>query len=203
MSEGKVPVLQPWDAIIPHRDMVFSRFACARWGNRLKRQWRYFLLAFVLPLLGIYGWVGGFTSARIEANQMRGPYHYAYLAHSGDYARLPQRQMEALRVLQAQGIAHGAAVTLMQDDPRTTPSGKLTARTGYLVAPGAVVREPLRLADAPARRVLVVWVRAHPRLAAGKVYAALLKYLDAHSIKLKLPTLEIYQDQQLSVEMDS
>ncbi len=168
----------------------------------MKKQWLYFLAAFVVPLVSIFWWVGGFADAHIEENKMRGPYHYAYLEHSGDYAKLPERQLQALRELQAQGIAHGAAVTLMQNDPRTTSRDKLAAQTGYLLAPGVSVREPLKVADVPARLVLVAQVRAHPRLAAGKTYAALLKYLDGRGMKLKLPTLEIYQNNQLSVEMD-
>lgn len=168
----------------------------------MKKQWLYFLAAFAAPLLAIFWWVGGFASPGIEAGQMRGPYHYAYLEHGGDYAKLPERQLEALRALQAQGVAHGAAVTLMQDDPRTTARQKLGAQTGYLVEPGVSVKEPLKLGDVPARQVLVVKVRAHPRLAAGKAYAALLKYLDERGMKLKLPTLEIYQDNTLTVEMN-
>ena len=169
----------------------------------MKKQWLYFLIAFALPLVGIFWWVGGFASVEIETGQTRGPYHYAYLEHSGDYAKLPDRQLQALQALQGQGIEHGAAVTLMRNDPRTTSRDKLSAQTGYLVAPGVSVREPLKLADVPARQVVVAHVRAHPRLAAGKVYAALLKYLDQHGMKLKLPTLEIYQNNELTVEMDS
>jgi DNA gyrase inhibitor GyrI len=146
--------------------------------------------------------VGGFASAKVEENLVRGPYHYAYLEHSGDYAKLPDKQMEALRALRAQGVAHGAAITLMQGDPRTSAKAMLKAQTGYLVEAGASVREPLRLADVPVRPVIAVHLRAHPRLATGKAYAALLKYLEGHGMKLKLPTLEIYQNSTLTVEMD-
>lgn len=169
----------------------------------MKKNWLYFLFAFAAPLLGIFGWVGGFTAAQVESNQMRGPYHYAYLEHHGDYARLLDSQIETLRVLREQGIKTGAAVTLMQNDPRNTARKDLYARTGYLVDVGVQVREPLKLADVPARQVVVAQVRAHPRLATGKNYAALLKYLDGHGMKLKLPTLEIYKDGQLSIEMDA
>ena len=175
-----------------------------RWNgvSRLKKNWLYFLVAFAAPLVGIFWWVGGFASARVETNLVRGPYHYAYLEFSGDYVKLPDKQLEALRVLQAQGVARGAAITLMQNDPRTTAKSMLKAQTGYLVEAGASVREPLKLADVPARSVIVVQLRAHPRLAAGKVYATLLKYLNEHDMKLKLPTLEIYQNSTLTVEMD-
>lgn len=180
----------------------FRALLALEWDGRLKKQWLYFLLAFAVPLVSIFWWVGGFAEVRVEPDQTRGPYHFAYLDHSGDYAKLPERQLEALRALQAQGIAQGAAVTLMQNDPRSTARDKLAAQTGYLVAADVRVREPLKLADVAARRVVVAQVRAHPRLAAGKVYAALLRYLDEHGMKLKLPTLEIYQNNELSVEMD-
>lgn len=169
----------------------------------MKKNWLYFLLAFAAPIMGIFWWVGGFTAARVEPGQMRGPYHYAYLEHHGDYARLMDSQMETLRVLREQGIKTGAAVTLMQNDPRSTVRKELYAQTGYLVDVGAQVREPLKLADVPVRQVVVAQVRAHPRLATGKAYAALLKHLDGSGMKLKLPTLEIYRDGELSVEMDA
>lgn len=168
----------------------------------MKKQWKYFLLAFVVPLIGILWWVGAFTEVQVEANQVRGPYHYAYLSNGGDYAKLPDRQLQALSVLKAQGIPHGAGLTVMQHDPRVTPKEKLMAQTGYIVAADAKVAEPLRVADIPARQVVVAHVRATPRLATGKVYSALLEYLDQHGMKLKLPTVEIYQNSELSVEMD-
>lgn len=185
------------------QNMVFSTLEFVCMESRLKKNWLYFLLAFAAPVLGIFGWVGGFTAAQVESNQMRGPYHYAYLEHHGDYARLLDSQIETLRVLREQGIKTGAAVTLMQNDPRSTARKDLYARTGYLVDAGVQVREPLKLADVPARLVVVAHVRAHPRLATGKAYAALLKYLDGHDMKLKLPTLEIYRDSELSIEMDA
>lgn len=168
----------------------------------MKKQWKFFLLAFVLPLLGIFWWVGAFTEVKVETGQMRGPYHFAYAEHSGDYANLPDSQLAVLRVLKDQGIEHGAALSLMQDDPRATSRKKLTALTGYVVADGVKVREPLKLMDIPARAVIVASVRAHPRLAPGKVYAALLKYLDERGMKLKVPTLEVYQNNEFSVEME-
>ena len=181
---------------------TFALCICLDGLPRLKTNWLYFLLAFAAPLAGIFWWVGVFASPSIETSLVRGPYHYAYLEHSGDYVKLPDKQLEALQLLQSQGVVHGAAITLMESDPRTAAKSSLTARTGYLVDAGVTVREPLKLADVPARSVLVVQLRAHPRLAAGKVYAALLKYLDEHGMKLKLPTLEIYQNSTLTVEMD-
>lgn len=166
----------------------------------MKKQWIAFLLAFALPILGVFWWWGAFSKAEIETAQ-RGPYHYAYTVHKGDYSKLPERQQEVWRALEAQGIAPGASVTLLLNDPRTTPKRDWSAQVGALVPPEAKVAEPLRTADIPSRKVLTVRVKGQPLLAPGKAYAALVEYLEQHGMKFNLPTLEIYQDGVLSVEM--
>lgn len=168
----------------------------------MKKQWPYFLLVFLLPIIGIAWWWGAFSEAQVESGQMRGPYHYAYLTQNGALSKLPEAQQTALRELQKQGIASGAPITVLLTDPRTTARKELTAQVGYLVEDSAKVADPLKLADIPARRVVVAQVHAHPAMAPGKAYTALLKYLDGQGLKLKLPTVEIYRDSDLSVEMD-
>jgi hypothetical protein len=64
----------------------------------------------------------------------------------------------------------------------------------------------LEVGSLPARRVVVVRVKAHPLFAYGKVYAALLKYAQAHDQQnpdplLRMPIFEIYDNSVLSVEM--
>lgn len=166
----------------------------------MKKHWLPFLLAFLFPLILIFWWWGGFSSATFEEAQ-RGPYRYAYLTQKGDYYKLPEKQQEVLSRLQAQGVKAGTPVTLLLNDPRTTPKREWSAQTGYLVEPQAQVAEPLVVGDVPARRVLLVKVKAQPLLAPGKAYAALLEYLEEHRLKLNLPTVELYQDGVLSVEM--
>ena len=167
----------------------------------LKKQWPYFLLVFLLPTIGTIWWWGTFADARIVVDQTRGPYHYAYLVQNGDFSKLPEAQQTALRELKHQKIETGAPITVLLTDPRTTPRKEWTAQVGYLVEAGAKVAEPLKLADLPARRVIIAQVRAHPSLAPGKAYAALIEHLDGHGMKLALPTVETYQGSELTVEM--
>lgn len=158
------------------------------------------MLAFVLPLILVFWWWGGFNQASFEITQ-RGPYHYAYLSQKGDYSKLPEKQQEVLTRLQQQGVQAGAAVTLLQNDPRSTPKRDWSAQVGYLVDAQARVSDPLAIGSVPARQVVLVKVKAQPLLAPGKAYSALLEYLDEHHMKLNLPTVELYQDGMLTVEV--
>jgi effector-binding domain-containing protein len=168
--------------------------------NGMKKQWLPFLLAFVLPLMLIYWWWGGFNQATFEVAQ-RGPYHFAYMTQQGDYSKLPEKQQEVLGRLQQQGVTAGTPITLLLKDPRATPKRDWAAQVGYLVDARARVSEPLALGDVPERQALVVKVKAQLLLAPGKAYAALIEYLDEHRMKLNLPTVELYQDGVLTVEM--
>jgi len=168
--------------------------------NGMKKHWLPFLLAFVLPLILTYWWWGGFNQASFEITQ-RGPYHFAYMTQKGDYSKLPEKQQEVLGRLQQQGVAAGTPITLLLNDPRTTPKRDWSAQTGYLVDAQARVSEPLAIGDVAARQVLVVKVKAQLLLAPGKAYAALIDYLDAHHMKFNPPTVELYQVGVLTVEM--
>lgn len=168
--------------------------------NGMKKQWLPFLLAFVLPLMLVYWWWGGFNQATFEVAQ-RGPYRFAYMIQKGDYSKLPEKQQEVLGRLQQQGVAAGVPITLLLKDPRSTPKRDWAAQVGYLVDAGAKVSEPLSLGEMPARQALVVKVKAQLLLAPGKAYAALIEYLDEHQMKFNLPTVELYQDGVLTVEM--
>lgn len=167
----------------------------------MKNQWPAFVFAFLLPLIGVFWWWGGFNSAVVEVAQ-RGPYTYAYMEVTGDYTNLPQQQQEMLKTLHGQGVADGASVMMLLDDPRKTEKKKQRARVGCMVSPDAKVHAPLMLATVPERRVVVAHVNAQPLLAPGKAYSALLDYLKKNNLPFRLPTLEIYQNRELSVEMD-
>ena len=123
------------------------------------------------------------------------------LLQNGDFSKLPEAQQTALRELKHQKIETGAPITVLLTDPRTTAHKEWAARVGYLVPADTKIIEPFKLADIPARRTVIVQVRAHPSLAPGKAYAALIEYLDAHGMKLVLPTVETYQGSELTVEM--
>lgn len=181
--------------------MVSSRFVQVWWIGILKKQWPYFLLVFLLPVIGTSWWWGMFAKVQITTDQVRGPYHYAYLVQNGDFSKLPEAQQTALHELKLQKIETGTPITVLLTDPRTTPRKEWAGQVGYLVAADAKIAEPLKVADIPERRVIIAQVRAHPSLAPGKAYSALIDYLDAHGMKLTLPTVETFNGPELTVEM--
>jgi hypothetical protein len=166
-----------------------------------------FLLAFVLPLLTVYTWWGGFNPVEIEES-VAGPYNYAYLESTGDYSKLPDKAVEARAALKSAGIVAGKPITVLYSSPDLVDVGKRVARTGFLVPPGSKVPVPLEIGTVAARRVLIVRVRAGSMLAPGRAYATLDKYQQARGKGIQMPTVELYEASdsplrmgQLSVEM--
>lgn len=151
-----------------------------------------FLLAFVLPLLAVYAWWGGFNPVSIEPAQ-GGPYTYAYLEHTGDYSKLPDLVVKARQELAAAKVEAGLPITVLYSNPDLVDVGERRARTGYLVAPGTRVEPPLMIDTLPARPVLRVRVQAGSLLAPGRAYAALDQYLQARGQGIRMPTVEIYE----------
>ena len=166
----------------------------------VKKQWPYFLLAFIVPVTAVLWWWGLFSAAEVEVGE-RGGYRYAYLDAEGAYSKLESRQKEVLAALDSQGIAAGPLLTVMQSDPRSTPYQELHAQTGFLIPEGATPTEPLKLGIIPMRQVVSSTIKAHPLFAYGKTYSALLNYLERHDMPLHLPTVEIYEHSVLRVEM--
>lgn len=161
-------------------------------GSRVRlRPFIPFLLAFVLPLLLIYAWWGGFNPVHIEVAR-HGPYTYAYLEHTGDYAKLPDIQMRVARELEAQGITPGLSINVLYSNPDLVAREQRRARTGFLLPPGATVREPLRTGYIPAREVLTARVRAAVLLAPSRAYLALDRYQQALGQGIRMPTVEIH-----------
>lgn len=167
----------------------------------LNKQWVAFLLAFVVPLILIFWWWGAFNRATVEIAQ-RGPYRYAYVDNLGDYTDLPQKQQDMAKRLRDQGVECGATVMALYDDPRFTAKKKQRARVGCMIDSAARVHEPIMVAEVPARKVVLARVNAQPLMAPGKAYSALLDYLEQNHIPFKLPTLEIFQNRELAVEME-
>lgn len=145
-------------------------------------------------------WWGLFASATVT-QAFAAPHRYAYLEARGPYSKLASTQRAVRAELDKQGFAIGHEFTLILDDPRTTPYKARTARTGFLIADEAKPRSPLLVDTIPERKVLVAEVRAHPLFAYGKGYAALLDYTARHGMALRLPTVEIYHDSVLTIEM--
>jgi len=178
-------------------------------SRSMKREiWLPFLLAFVLPLLLLYAWWGGFAAVEISP-ALRGPYTYAYLEQTGDYAKLPDLELKAEQAFRAQGIALGRPITVLLSNPDTVIVTQRRARVGYEVAPDTRVEAPLAMATVPSRSVLEVRVQAGRALAPGRAYAALDAYLQAQGRGIVMPTVEHYQPAQaryrmgvFTVEMD-
>lgn len=167
-----------------------------------------FLLAFLLPLVAVYAWWGGFSPVEIR-EQSRGPYTYAYLEHTGDYAKLPKVQAQVLHELNKAGIEAGDAITVLYSNPDVVAKGARRARTGYLIPAGARPAAPLLKAEIPHRPVLATHVRAAILLAPSRAYQALDSYLQARNRGIVMPTVEIYEAADsiykmggLTVEMD-
>lgn len=156
------------------------------------KQWIPFLVAFILPLVAVYAWWGGFNPVHVEPGQTRGPYTYAYLEQAGDYANLPGLQQKAGAMLAEQHVAAGDGITILYSDPDKVEVGKRFARTGYLIPDDAQVRAPLKRDVVPARQVLVVRVRAAVMLAPSRAYQALSNHLRTNGEALRMPTVEIY-----------
>lgn len=151
-----------------------------------------FLLAFVLPLLIIYAWWGGFNRVTI-GTKMRGPLTYAYVEHSGDYAKLADELPRIRETLERAGIEPGAVINVLYSHPARVARPDRRARVGYLVAPGSAVPTPLKIDTLPARRVLVARVRAAMLLAPSRAYQALDGYLRREGRSIVMPTVEIYE----------
>lgn len=174
----------------------------------LKKHWLAILVAFVVPLVTVFWWWGGFSSVTIMEAQ-RGPYRFAYLDHRGDYSKLPETEYKVRQSLDAQGIRYGSAITVLLDDPRKTQRSQLRAQTGYLIDSSVPVGAPLKVGTIPARPVLVAQVHAAALLAPSKAYQALYEYLKQRRLEIRMPTVEIYDSPTeiyrvggLSVEME-
>jgi effector-binding domain-containing protein len=166
----------------------------------MNKQWTYFLLAFLLPLLVVYWWWGAFSTPGIKVLP-RDAVHYAYLISEGDYSKVEEHQNEVRTLLEKQAIVAGRPITLIEHDPRIIPAAQRHAQAGILIADGTHPMAPLLEGSLPARQSLVVSVRAHPFLAYGKAYGALLDYLKQHGMKLRLPVAETTRDSTLTIEM--
>lgn len=157
------------------------------------RRFTPFLAAFILPLVAVYAWWGGFSPVEIVPGQVRGPYVYAYLEHTGDYARLPDLQAKVAKALAAAGIPAGHGISVLYSNPDVVKAAERQARVGYLVEAGSRVPEPLRLDTLPARPVVLTRVRAAVLLAPSRAYQALDRYMQARGEGIRMPTVEIYE----------
>ena len=80
----------------------------------MKKQWPYFLLAFVIPVTAVVRWWGLFSAPEVETGE-RGAYRYAYLDAQGAYSKLEYKQKEVRRALEMRGPVD----VLTHKDPAT------------------------------------------------------------------------------------
>jgi len=166
----------------------------------MNKQWPYFLLAFVLPILIVLWWWGAFSTPAIQV-LLRPSLHYAYLVSEGDYSKVEDKHREVQDMLKQQGIKAGQAVTLIQDDPRSTSAAKRHAQAGIIISAQSHPAAPLLEGRLPERQAVVINARGHPFFVYGKAYGALLDYLQQNGMKLQLPVAETAHNNTLTIEM--
>lgn len=158
----------------------------------IRKQWPAFVLAFVLPLLAVYWWWGGFNAATVAETES-GPHFYAYLEHHGDLGKLSKTQARVFVLLEQAGIAPGDTITVLLTDPRKTAKSAQRARTGYRIPLDAKLPKELMSELIPRRKVVAAKVRAVVVLAPSKAYQALADYLRPLGRDISLPAVEIYR----------
>jgi hypothetical protein len=155
-----------------------------------KKQWLAFVLAFVLPILAVFWWWGGFNSVNVEETEA-GPYRYAYLDYEGPISNMRKTQQTALTKFAEARVAAGDTISVILTDPRAS-SGKVSAQLGYILAENAVVPSGLKEGRIPHRPIYAARVQAAVILAPSKAYQALYDKLKQHGKSLVMPTVEVY-----------
>lgn len=150
-----------------------------------------FIFAFVLPIVLVYAWWGGFNAVDVRS-EVRGPYTYAYIEHTGDYAKLPHMIEDVRRQLREQDIEPGLPIAVLYSDPAVVAKSERKSRVGCLVPVGATVKPPMSIDTIPAREVLVAEVQAGMLVAPSRAYQALGNHLAEQGKTIRMPTVELY-----------
>mgnify|MGYP001100343107 CR=1 FL=1 len=156
-----------------------------------KKQWPAFVLAFILPLLGVFWWWGGFNSVSVTETEA-GPYRYAYLDYEGPISNLRKTQRKALDEFNAAKVEAGDTISVILTDPRAA-SGKVRAQLGYTLADDAPVPQGLLEGRIERRPVYRAQVQAAVLLAPSKAYQTLSNALEARGQTLVMPAVELYR----------
>jgi len=157
----------------------------------LRRQWPAFVLAFVLPLVAVYWWWGGFRSVDVTEAEA-GPYRFAYLDYDGPLSNVGKTQRAALDRFERAGVAAGDTLSVILSDPRAD-NGRVHAQLGYTLAEAATVPEGLKEGRIERRPVWRAEVQAAVILAPSKAYQALADALAARGKTIVMPTVELYR----------
>lgn len=157
----------------------------------LKKQWPAFLLAFVLPLLAVFWWWGGFATVHVSEGEA-GPYRYGYLDYEGPISDMRKTQREALKKFDQAGVPAGDTITVLFSDPRAA-HGKVRAHVGYVLGDAATLPQGLKEGRIERRPVTVARVQAAVLLAPSKAYQALADTLAERGKSIVMPTVELYR----------
>lgn len=157
-----------------------------------KKQWPAFLLAFVLPVVLVYAWWGGFRTAEVVQAEA-GPYRYAYLDYEGPISAMRKTHRAVLQAFVNARVQEGDTFTVLLTDPRLN-HGKVRAQVGYTLDPALPVPKGLKEGVIPRRPVTSARVQAAILLAPSKAYQALYDALKKQGgTDIIMPTVEIYR----------
>jgi hypothetical protein len=156
-----------------------------------KKQWPAFVLAFILPLLAVFWWWGGFNSVSVSETEA-GPYRYAYLDYEGPIGNMRKTQRKALDAFAAAKVEAGDTISVILTDPRAA-GGKVRAQLGYLLADDVALPDGLQEGRIERRPVFSAQVQAVVLLAPSKAYQALADTLEPRGQAIVMPTVERYR----------
>jgi hypothetical protein len=156
-----------------------------------KKQWPAFVLAFIVPLLAVFWWWGGFNAVSVTETEA-GPHRYAYLDYEGPISNMRKTQRKVLDEFNAAKVEAGDTISVILTDPRAA-SGKVSAQLGYTLADDAPVPQGLKEGRIERRPVYSAQVQAAVLLAPSKAYQALADTLELRGQAITMPTVERYQ----------
>lgn len=157
----------------------------------IRKQWPAFLLAFVLPILLVFWWWGGFSQVEVSETEA-GPYRYAFLEYEGPISNMRKTQGKVYKRFEAAGLEPGDPLNVILTDPRAA-GGKVRAHVGYVLNEGVAVPEGLQEGRVPRRPVYAATVQAVVLLAPSKAYQALNDVLESSGREIVMPTVERYR----------
>jgi hypothetical protein len=156
-----------------------------------KKQWPAFVLAFVLPLLAVFWWWGGFNAVSVTETEA-GPYRYAYLDYEGPISNMRKTQRTVQGKFEAAKVEAGDTISVILTDPRAA-NGKVKAQLGYTLSDTAPVPQGLKEGRVEQRPVYSAQVQAVVLLAPSKAYQALADTLKPQGKSIVMPTVELYR----------
>lgn len=156
-----------------------------------KKQWPAFVLAFVLPLVAVFWWWGGFSPVSVSEIEA-GPYRYAYVDYEGPISNMRKPQRSVLEKFNLAKVEAGDTINVILTDPRAT-HGKVRAHVGYTLSESAPIPAGLKEGRIAARPVYAAQVHAVVLLAPSKAYQKLANALESQGKTLAMPTVELYR----------